>query len=99
MLANDHTNWGDSLSYKSVSDPLTGERNKYVPSNSFFTQSGSSLAVNQISFDLYIFGKAKFHNLATFCDFQKSLGGTTYYYETDDVEACIIQSYSSKPIQ
>lgn len=56
MLANSCKDWGNSLSYSTNGDSQAVERNKFIATNSFFTQSGTQLSMNQISFDLYVFG-------------------------------------------
>lgn len=82
VLGNDKSDWGDSLHFKNAGNP----RNMFLPTNSFYSQSGSVLSVNQISFDLFIFGMGKPHNVITFGGFQKSLCGDTFYYEEANTE-------------
>ena len=82
IMANDKKDWGDTLRFKKGN-----ARNMFLPSHSFYSQSGSVLSVNQISFDLYIFGMGIPHNLVTFCDFQRCLCGDTFYYENVDTES------------
>lgn len=84
VLANDKSDWGDSLYFKNKGNP----RNMFLPTNSFYSQSGSVLSVNQISFDVYVFGMGKPHNIITLGGFQKSLCGDTFYYEKTDTESC-----------
>lgn len=84
ILANDKNDWGDSLHHKSKGNA----RNMFLPSNSFYSQSGSVLSVNQISFDLFVFGQGKPHNMVTLGDFQRSLCGDIFYYEQSDTESC-----------
>ena len=84
VLANAKSDWGDSLHFKNKGNI----RNMFLPSNSFYSQSGKVLSVNQISFSLFIFGMGRSHNLVTFTDFQRCLCGDTFYYEKNDTESC-----------
>lgn len=83
VIGNDKNDWGDSLHFKSKGNL----RNMFLPSSSFYSQSGSVLSVNQISFDLFIFGQGKPRNLVTFCDFVRSICGDVFYYEQSNTES------------
>jgi len=53
------------------------------PTNSYFSNTGSELAHQQISCDLFIFthGRNQYKNLATFADLAKKSSGNLFYYQ------------------
>lgn len=77
ILANDIEDWGASLNV----DSAINSRNLHLPSNTFYTQSGNILSVNQIGMDFFIFSNDIYHNLATLTDLNRTLCGDIHYYQ------------------
>lgn len=55
---------------------------KFGPSSTYFANTASQLAHQQISVDMFIFslGKGQFKNLATFGELSQKSSGTLHFY-------------------